>query len=128
MTAAVIALCGLAAALTGGLIAAGAWLRNEIEQGKRLRDRLDSEQDLTHQYRSERDLALGKLRITADELEMERTLRTSAELQRNEAQAKARQTLAKYARHLPDDEIRVLVHEMFTVPLSMRPGSELERP
>lgn len=124
-----IGLVALSAALTAAVITCGVWLRGETNEGKRLRDTLES-------TRVRADLAEHDAATLRKRLEVEQNLRAIAEAQRNEAQRKTRDLLRKHLETATDDEIRALTADAFSglssVPRSedgdrslLRPGDEL---
>ena len=122
------AIIGLSVLFISMLAPALIWLHAEINEGKHIRDRLDEQMKLASQYESERDVEVAAHAVTKDELATEKNLRAIAEAQRNEAQRKARAYLAQNLAHASDKEITDAVGEIFSTPLSLLPGSELERP
>jgi hypothetical protein len=122
------ALIGLSVLLASMLVPTGAWLHAEISEGKRIRDRLDEEKKLSAEYQHERDVTVAKLKVTEDLLTQEKNLRVIAESQRNAAQQKARAYLARNLVTASENEITDVVQELFSTPLALVPGNELERP
>lgn len=116
MTIAVITLAIVLAATTAGLVTLVVWYRNVLRS-------LDEQRQLAEGYRSDRDEGVRQLKVAGDDLAAEHKLRTVAELQRNQATARLREQMA----HLPPEEINRVVTQVFG-PLSMQPGSELEKP
>jgi hypothetical protein len=125
VTWALVSIAGLLALM---LTSTGVWLHAEISEGKHLRDSLDQEQRLAFEYQHERDATVAKLKVTEDLLAQEKNLRVIAESQRNAAQQKARAYLARNLATASENEITDVVQELFSTPLSLVPGSELERP
>jgi biopolymer transport protein ExbB/TolQ len=119
------------AALGGGttviLIGLTAWLTYRLVAAKNetmnARDLLNGERQVSAEYRSARDIEVTAHAVTKGQLAKERTLKSIAESQRNEAQRKARDLLRKHMRTATDEEIRETVAELFTVPLSLAPSS-----
>jgi hypothetical protein len=122
------ALVSLAGLLVLMLTSTGVWLHAEISEGKRIRDRLDEEKKLSAEYQHERDATVAKLKVAEDLLAQEKNLRVIAESQRNAAQQKARAYLARNLVTASENEITDVVQELFSTPLALVPGNELERP
>jgi hypothetical protein len=125
VTWALVSIAGLLALM---LTSTGVWLHAEISEGKHLRDSLDQEQRIAFEYKHERDVLTAELAVAKDQLATEHNLRTIAESQRNAAQQKARAYLAQHLATAGENEITDVVQELFSTPLSLVPGSELERP
>jgi hypothetical protein len=122
------ALVSLAGLLVLMLTSTGVWLHAEISEGKRIRDRLDEEKKLSAEYQHERDATVAKLKVAEGLLAQEKNLRVIAESQRNAAQQKARAYLARNLVTASENEITDVVQELFSTPLALVPGNELERP
>jgi hypothetical protein len=122
------ALLGTTVLFIGLLAPALVWLHAEINEGKHIRDRLDEEMKLGAQYRSERDIEVAAHAVTKDLLDKEQHLRAATEAQRNDAMRRARAYLAQSLANASEEEISEAVVELFSTPLSLLPGNELERP
>jgi hypothetical protein len=122
------ALVSLAGLLVLMLTSTGVWLHAEISEGKRIRDRLDETKALSAEYQHQRDVLTAELAVTEDLLAQEKNLRVIAESQRNAAQQKARAYLARNLVTASENEITDVVQELFSTPLALVPGNELERP
>jgi methylmalonyl-CoA mutase N-terminal domain/subunit len=125
MTWALISLAGLLILL---LTSTGVWLHAEVSEGKHVRDRLDEQTKVSAEYQHERDVSVAAHAVTRDQLATETTLRAIAEAQRNEAQRKLRAYLARNLATASEQEITDVINDVFATPLSLVPGSELERP
>jgi formate dehydrogenase maturation protein FdhE len=125
VTYAIISIVGLFLLL---LASTGVWLHAEVSEGKRLRDTLDSQRELAGKYQHERDVEVAAHAVTKDQYATEKTLRAIAETQRNEAQRKLRAYLARNLATASEQEITDVINDVFATPLSLVPGSELERP
>lgn len=118
MTWALIALATLLASL---LVPTGIWLHAEVNEGKNLRDRLEQEQQVSMEYRHQRDEATARLAVSEDQLEQERNLRVIAERQRNEAMSKVRDVLAKHMGDATNEEIADIATGLFSALNVVRP-------
>lgn len=121
------ALIGLSVLLASMLVPLGLWLHAEVREGKAIRDRLEQEQQVSMEYRHQRDEATARLKVTEDQLKTESELRVIAESQRNAAQQRARSYLARNLVHASENEITDVVQELFSTPLSVVGDSALMR-
>lgn len=125
-----IAAIALAALAMGAAITFAVWYRSSVGELAACRDRLDETETLAATYQSGRDIAVMAHRVAEDQLKTEHNLRVVAEQQRNEALARVRDLLRKYAPYLTSDEVEDLARDAFAsvlvvVPLSQQPGNEL---
>jgi hypothetical protein len=120
-----IGLAALSAALTGFVITMGVWLHSANDDRLHAADMIDGQRKLVAEYKSKYDLEFVAHGVTQRELEQERQLRAVAEAQRNAAQRKAREFLSKT---LTNEELAHVMGDLFSVPLSLVPGAELEKP
>lgn len=116
------ALAGLLAVTLAALAVALLSWRAEVKEGKHLRDRLEAQDAVSDELVVQRDRAMTDAATAKHVAEQERAARQSAEKQRNEAEARMSELLAKHIKGATNDEIRVLTTDAFRSPLSVRPA------
>ncbi len=115
------AFLALAIAQLGALVTVAVWYHQANTKAENLRDLRDAERKVSAEYQHQRDVATAERDTALTLEEQEHTLRTIAEMQRNEAQAKCREYLRTNLRGATDDEIRAVVSDLFTSPLAVVP-------
>jgi hypothetical protein len=125
----VIALCiglaALSAMLAGFVITMGVWLHSANADRLGAADMIDGQRRLVAEYKAKYDAESVAHTVTSQQLADEQHLRSIAEAQRNEAERRARAYLSKT---LTNEELAHVVTQLFATPLSLVPGSELEKP
>jgi predicted Holliday junction resolvase-like endonuclease len=107
------ALVSLSFLLLALLVPTAVWLHAEISEGKHLRDLYEEQVHVAARYMGERDLEVAAHAVTTDELKKERSLRSQAEAQRNDALRRARELLVKHMGEATDEEIAAAMADLF---------------
>jgi hypothetical protein len=109
-----VALTALCSVTLGALVAALLWYRATAAN-------LNEVRETAAALLVQRNEARAGEAAAVHQLEMERDLRKGVEAQRDDAQRRVRDLLAKHIKGATDDEVRDLVVDAFRSPLSVRP-------
>lgn len=105
----IVAVAALGLAAIAAIVAAGAWLRSEIQDNKRQTRRADTaESDLAHEQR-EHD-------VTRKRLEQEQEQRTIAVQRAERAESRLDELFPAHLKDASDDEIRAHLAAVFVAP------------
>jgi len=123
-----VGLVAISVALTGLVVTMGVWLHSANADRLNAADLIDGQRKLVAEYKSKYDTEFVAHTVTSERLKTEQNLRAIAEAQRTAAQQKTQRLLAQHLTSASEDQVVEIVRDVFSTPLSLIKGDELERP